>query len=234
MSRPPLQTLHSWDVTPKQAIQIQLRLASLVHEETLRGRVRTVAGVDCAFFRDTGRVIVVGVLCSVPDMTVLEESRCILPCTFPYVPGLLSFREAPAVIKAVEGFSDTPDLLMCDSQGRAHPRRFGLACHVGVWLQLPTIGVAKNRLCGSHCTPGQRRGCRTQLRLDSEVVGMVVRTRTNVKPVYVSTGQMATLKDAVRWTLRCARGYRLPEPTRQAHLRVTRWKKTLRTVEQAK
>jgi len=140
------------------------------------------------------------------------------PCTFPYVPGLLSFREAPATVEAVEKLHRRPDLLMCDGQGLAHPRRTGLACHVGLWLDIPTIGAAKSLLCGEHREPGARRGCRAALRHDGETVGLALRTRDGVKCVYVSVGHRITLGEAARWVLRAARFYRLPEPTRQAHL----------------
>jgi deoxyribonuclease V len=154
-------------------------------------------------------------------MEVLASRHVERPCGFPYVPGLLSFREAPAVIEAVTALTERPDLLMCDGQGIAHPRGLGLASHVGLWLDLPTIGVAKSRLCGAHRPVGLRRGCRVRLVHDGRVVGSVVRTRTSVKPLYVSIGHRITLPEAVGWVLRAARGYRLPEPNRRAHLLVS-------------
>jgi deoxyribonuclease V len=134
----------------------------------------------------------------------------------------LSFREAPAVIAAVKKLTRRPDLLMCDGQGLAHPRGLGLASHVGLWLDMPAIGVAKSRLCGTHRAPGENRRCRTQLRYGGRVVGAVLRTRTGVKPLYVSVGHRLSLAQAVSWTLRCGRGVRLPEPTRKAHQLVSR------------
>ena len=211
---------HPWDISPKEAIELQRKLAGMVRCEPLDGPVRTVAGTDCAF-TDGGRQIVAGaVLCDAESMVLLGSAHVVMPCRFPYVPGLLSFREAPAVIEAVEKLPRRPDLLICDGQGTAHPRRLGLACHLGLRLDLPTIGAAKSRLCGEHRTPGGRRGCRTQLRLEGEVVGAVVRTRDGVKPLYVSVGHRVTLAEAIRWTLRCCRGVRLPEPTRRAHRHV--------------
>lgn len=234
---------HTWDLTPADAIALQRELAGRVREEPLTGPVRTVAGADCAYLGagppwicPTDRQVVAAVVLLDADMmTPLAAATVVRPCVFPYVPGLLSFREAPAVIAAVEKLPRRPDLLLCDGQGRAHPRGIGLASHVGLWLDLPTIGAAKSRLCGRHREPGVRRGCRTQLRLaeldtasagragaaQGRVIGTVVRTRTGVKPLYVSVGHRVTLDDAVRWTLRCTRGVRLPEPTRQAHRLVT-------------
>ena len=192
--------------------------------EAPAGPIATVAGTDCAFVDGGRRVLAAAVLCDAATMEVLATAESLLPCRFPYVPGLLSFREARAVIEAVKRLGRRPDLLMCDGQGLAHPRGMGLASHVGLLLDVPTIGVAKSRLCGEHRAPGARRGCRAQLRLDGEVIGSVVRTRTGVRPLYVSVGHRVDLATAVRWTLRCCRGVRLPEPTRRAHQFVSRLK----------
>ena len=212
---------HSWDISPKEAVALQRELAGRVRLDPLTGPVETIAGTDCAF-RDGGRRIVAGaVLCDARTLDVVTARHVVRPCTFPYVPGLLSFREAPAVIAAVEALPQPPDLLLCDGQGRAHLRRLGLASHVGLWLNLPTIGVAKSRLCGEHRPVGLRRRCRVQLRHDGQVVGYVVRTRTGVKPLYVSVGHRIGPDDAVRWVLRTARKFRLPEPNRRAHALVS-------------
>ena len=216
--------LHSWDLTPAEGIALQKRLAGRVRVEPLAGEVRTIAGVDCAFAAGGREILAAAVLLDAESMETLASAHVRRPCTFPYVPGLLSFREAPAVLDAVGKLPRRPDLLMCDGQGRAHPRGVGLACHVGLWLDLPTIGVAKSRLCGEHREPGPNRGCRTQLKLAGEVIGAVLRTRTGVKPLYVSVGHRITLPEAIRWTLRCARGVRLPEPTRRADRFVARRK----------
>lgn len=214
---------HRWDISPKEAVGLQKELAGKVEVCALRGEPRTVAGADCAFV-DRREVLAAAVLCDARTMETLAVSSARAACTFPYVPGLLSFREAPAVIQAVEGLSRRPDLLLCDGHGLAHPRRFGLACHVGLWLDLPTVGIAKSLLVGTHRMPGRKRRCRTQLRSDGEVIGAVVRTRTAVKPVIVSIGHRVTLTDAVAWTLRSARRVRLPEPSRRAHQAVSRLK----------
>jgi len=225
---------HSWNISPTQAVALQRRLAERVIVAPLAGEVRTVAGVDCAFVDSKGRsgraawgaksgvrIVAASVLCHAKTMDILATRKVVRPCRFPYVPGLLSFREAPAVIEAVRRLPARPDLLMCDGQGIAHPRRLGLASHVGLLLDLPTIGVAKSLLTGRHRPVGPGRGRRVQLRDAGEVIGAVVRTRNRVKPLYVSPGHRIALAQAVRWTLACCRGVRLPEPTRQAHLLVT-------------
>ncbi len=219
--------LHSWSVTPKQAVQLQRELAGLVVEAPLAGPVATVAGADCAFSPDKSQILAAAVLLDAGTLEVLDVSEVVQPVAFPYVSGLLSFREAPAVIAAVRGLSHGPDLLMCDGQGRAHPRRIGLASHVGLWLDLPTIGVAKSRLCGEHRSLAARRGSAVQLVHDGEVIGKVVRTRDAVRPVYVSVGHRVTLDEAVRWTLRTGRGVRIPEPTRRADRHVAEMKRRL-------
>jgi deoxyribonuclease V len=213
---------HSWDISPTEAVALQRQLAGLVRAEALAQPVSTVAGTDCAFPGGGKQIVAAAVLCDARTMEIIASADAVEACTFPYVPGLLSFREAPAIIAAVERLPVRPDLLMCDGQGLAHPRGLGLACHVGLWLDLPTIGVAKSRLCGQHRDPGAARGRRTQLRSGKQVIGAVVRTRTAVKPLFVSVGHRVTLEQAVRWTLRCARAVRLPEPTRRAHQLVTR------------
>lgn len=218
---------HSWNISPGQAIELQKELARQVRIEPLGGKVRTVAGTDCAFHASGKRIVAVAVLCDARTMEVLETAYADLPCPMPYIPGLLSFREAPAVIEAIEKLSQRPDLLMCDGQGIAHPRGVGLSTHVGLWLDLPAIGVAKSRLCGEYRLPGIRKGCHTQLRYHDQVVGAVVRSRDNVKPLFVSIGHRITLPEAIRWTLRACRGVRLPEPTRRGHQFVTQCKREI-------
>ena len=209
---------HSWDISSGEAVDIQRRLAGQVRVEPLAGEVRSVAGVDCAF-PSADTILAAAVLCDADSMEILATASARLPCRFPYVSGLLSFREAPAVIAAVEALvlkAGPVDLLMCDGQGLAHPRGLGLASHVGLWLDVPTIGVAKSRLVGVHRPVGVKRGSRSPLRYRGEVIGSVVRTRDNVKPLYISVGHRITLNESVDWVLRAGRGLRLPEPTRQA------------------
>jgi len=224
--------LHSWDISPKEAVALQRHLAGLVRVEPIAGPVRTVAGADCAFAAGPWgptwggkEIIAAAVLCDAETMEVLCRGETHRPCKFPYVPGLLSFREAPAIIEAVGKLSPRPDLLMCDGQGLAHPRGMGLACHVGLWVDMPVIGVAKSRLCGQYGQVPAHRGGRAELMLDGRAVGAVVRTRDNVRPLFISVGNRVTLDEAVAWTLRAGRGFRLPQPTRLADMLVSQLKR---------
>lgn len=210
--RPP----HRWSVTPAQAIKIQKSLAASVKKAGPRKAIRFVAGIDAAFSRDGERCIAGVVLWDVKETTVVEERVATRKLTFPYVPGLLSFREAPAVIGALRKLGKVPDCLMCDGHGYAHPRRFGIACHVGLICNLPTIGAAKSRLTGTHREPGAKRGSRAIITDRGEVIGSVLRTQDGVKPVFVSLGHRIDLPTAERVVLECAYRYRLPEPTRLA------------------
>ena len=211
-----LQYEHAWDVSPEEATRIQERLAPAVEATPLPDDVATVAGIDVSIRDDTAQAAVA--VLRLPDLDVVDRAvhRCAVP--FPYVPGLLSFRETPAVLPALEELSTTPDVLMTDSHGLAHPRRFGFACHLGVLLDWPTLGVAKSILVG---TPDgdldPEKGSRVPLVDDGETVGCVLRTRTEVKPVYVSVGHRVTLADAAALALDCSPRYKIPEPTRQAH-----------------
>lgn len=207
---------HRWSVTPRQAVAIQRRLAARVRAVRPRRAIRLVAGADAAFSRDGARCIAAAVLWDAAERVALEARVAVRRLTFPYVPGLLSFREAPAVLAALRKLRREPDAILCDAHGYAHPRRFGLACHVGVISGLPTIGCAKSRLVGTHDLPRRRRGSRALLVHDREVIGAVVRTRDGVRPVYVSVGHRVDLETAVEVVLACAVRYRLPEPTRLA------------------
>ena len=207
---------HRWSVTPKQAIAIQTRLAASVRRSRPKGVLRFVAGVDMAFSEDGIRCIAGVVLWDTAQQCVVEEHLATRKVSFPYVPGLLSFREAPAVLLALRKLRRAPDALMCDGHGLAHPRRFGLACHLGVIVGVPTLGCAKSRLVGEHVEPGTRRGANVPLTHQGEVVGSVLRTRDRVKPVFVSIGHRVDLATAERVVLESGAGYRLPEPTRRA------------------
>ena len=205
-------------MSPADAIKLQKDLAAEVSRTGEIPHPSMVAGVDISVNRwaKTGTAAVV--VLTYPELELVEVKVITDSLTFPYVPGLLSFREAPLILAACEELATAPDLLMVDGQGIAHPRRIGLASHLGLFLDIPTVGCAKSRLCGSHDEPGNERGSYAELTDDGEVIGAVVRTRTGVKPVYVSIGHKIDLESAIAMTLRCCRGYRLPESTRLAHM----------------
>ncbi len=207
---------HRWSVTPKQAIAIQRRLASLVRQAPLAGTPRLVAGLDAAFTPDDRHCLAAVVLWDLREQRVIEQHVAVRRLKFPYVPGLLSFREGPAVLAALRKLQTPPDVLIYDGHGLAHPRRCGIACHLGVLLQRPTIGCAKSRLIGTHRLPGPRRGSVAPLMDDGEVIGSVLRTQDGINPVFVSVGHLIDLRGARRIVLACAIRYRLPEPTRLA------------------
>lgn len=207
---------HPWPSSAAEAIQLQKKLAPLVETFGQPAAVSRIAGVDVAFPGGGALTRAAVAVLSFPDLAVVETAVIEQPTCFPYVPGLLSFREAPAVLAALDTLKTAPDLLMVDGQGMAHPRRLGIASHVGLLTGLPTIGAAKSRLCGEHDEPGPARGARTPLLHRGEVVGTVLRTRTGVRPLYVSVGHRMSLEAALEWVLACAPRFRLPEPTRLA------------------
>lgn len=214
----PLHHPHPWDLTPDAAVQLQRRLARRVREEPLAlDRIRTVAGVDVGFPQpDRYRAGVV--VLSFPQLQVLEEAVAEGPVSMEYVPGLLSFRELPGILAALQRLHRRPDVFLVDGQGRAHPRGLGIASHLGVLLDWPTVGVAKSVLVGRPQGPlGETRGSRVPLLYRGRVVGMLLRTRTGVKPVVVSVGHRVDLAGAVDLVLATAPRYRLPEPIRAAH-----------------
>lgn len=220
MKLPP--PVHRWLMTPRQAISLQKRLAGQIRIEPLRKPPHLVAGADVAFNVDGRRCLAGVVVWDVRAGQVVEERLAWRPARFPYVPGLLSFREAPAVLAAVRKLRSRPDVFMLDAQGLAHPRRFGLASHVGLLMDCPSVGCAKSRLCGEHATPAPRAGSTASLIDHDEQVGVVLRTRDGINPVYVSIGHRVTLDDAIAAVMSCVTRYRLPEPTRLAHILVTR------------
>jgi deoxyribonuclease V len=209
-----VERLHSWDMPVNEAIALQRRLAKQVCIRPLPDNIRTVAGVDVGL-SPQGRAAVVVV--SIPDLETVEVSKAEREITFPYIPGLLSFREAPVITDAVEKLRTEPDVFMFDGHGIAHPRRLGIAAHMGILLNKPSIGCAKSRLVGDYEEPSEEAGSASPLLDNGEIIGMVVRTRERVKPVFVSVGNMADLDSAVRLVMACTAGYRLPEPTRRAH-----------------
>ena len=227
---------HAWRVTPERARAIQEELRKEWEGEDRLPEIRTVAGLDASFvltasqalkkrrsrwnaLRDANRAIGCVVVFRFPEMKEIARASAIVPLHFPYIPGLLSFREIPALLAALGKLKKMPDLLFCDGQGYAHPRRFGLACHLGVLLDRPTIGCAKSLLLGTHSKLGQEAGSWVPLideKANSERIGAVVRTRAGVRPIYVSQGHRVSLETAIRLTLKVADGVRIPRPTRAA------------------
>lgn len=208
---------HSWALTPRQAIALQKQLRDKVLREDSLGTVRHVAGTDVGF-EQSGTVTRAAVaVLTYPGLELVDYSIARLPTCFPYVPGLLSFREAPVVLAALDALRLKPDLILCDGQGIAHPRRMGIASHIGILCDIPTIGVGKTRLTGSHEEPPQQRGAWQPLTDRSEIIGAVLRTRVNTKPIFVSTGHRISLQTAVQYVLACTTRFRLPETTRWAH-----------------
>ncbi|MCS6851420.1 MAG: deoxyribonuclease V, partial [Gemmataceae bacterium] len=215
-----IATLHSWEVTPAEGVALQRQLASRIDVRTPLTRCELVAGADVSYNRHSPVMWAGVVVVRVADGAVVEECGAMEEARFPYVPGLLSFREAPPLLKAFRQLQSEPDVILVDGQGLAHPRRFGLACHLGLWLNRPCAGCAKSVLCGQFREPGKRAGSLSPLVDGDEVIGSVVRTRTGVRPVVVSAGHRIDLPSAVRVVLQTCRGYRLPEPIRQAHRHV--------------
>ncbi|MBW4572013.1 MAG: deoxyribonuclease V [Tolypothrix carrinoi HA7290-LM1] len=208
---------HAWQLTLDEAIAIQEQLqAEVITEDKFKEPVQYVAGVDMGFEADgTISRAAVAVL-SFPDLQVIETSLAYRPTTFPYIPGFLSFREIPAVLDALEKITTIPDIILCDGQGIAHPRRFGIACHLGVLVDIPTIGVAKSLLVGKHEIVPETKGSWQPLIHKGETIGAVLRSRTKVKPLYISSGHRVSLPTAIDYVLRCTPKYRLPETTRIA------------------
>lgn len=217
MGRLQLHHQHRWDVTPKEAVELQRQLSPLVECADRLGTVTRVAGVDVGFEAGTTITRAAVAVLRFPELSLEHYAITRLPTSFPYVPGLLSFREIPAVLEALEQLPQLPDLLLCDGQGIAHPRRFGIAAHLGVLTGLPAIGVAKSRLVGEHDALPEEKGSWVALRDGAEVIGAVLRSRAGVAPLYVSTGHRVSLATAIHYVLACTTRYRLPETTRWAH-----------------
>ncbi|MDG4576936.1 MAG: deoxyribonuclease V [Defluviicoccus sp.] len=205
-----------WPETVADAIALQSRLRDHIERADRFAPPVTVAGIDAAYGRRGGPAHAAAVLFDLAALTPLEQAEATVATAFPYVPGLLSFREGPAAVAAIGSLSRRPDVLMCDGQGIAHPRRIGIASHLGLVLDLPAIGVAKSRLVGKHGEPGPNRGDWTPLVDGGDVIGAVVRTREKVRPVFVSIGHRVSLETAIALVLACTRRFRLPEPIRAA------------------
>jgi deoxyribonuclease V len=212
--------LHDWNVTPREAVELQKSLRSRVSLTPLKGRVETIAGTDISFNKFSSTVYAGIVVLKLPSLEVVEEVGVVSETRFPYVPGLLSFRETPSVLEAWAKLKTEPDAVMFDGQGLAHPRRVGIACHVGLLIERPTLGCAKSVLVGKYEEPAEERGTWSEMIDRGEVVGAALRTKTRVQPIFVSPGHLIDLPGAIRLTLECDGGYRQPEPTRRAHLLV--------------
>lgn len=212
-----IRELHPWDVSYERAVAIQRELRAMLVLRAPRKAFRLVAGADISYSKESDEFFAGVIVLSLPDLEEADRSTAIGRVTFPYIPGLLSFREGPILLKAFARLATPPDLILFDGQGTAHPRGLGLASHMGLILDVPSIGCAKSRLCGEHDDVGARAGSHVPLKLDGKTIGAVVRTRDNVNPIFVSPGHRVGHRAAVTWALRCCRGYRIPEPTRRAH-----------------
>ena len=209
--------LHDWNVTPREAIELQKSLRERVRLTPLTRPIETIAGTDISFNKFEPTVYAGIVVLRLPSLEVVEEVGVVSETRFPYVPGLLSFRETPSVLEAWAKLKIEPDAVMFDGQGLAHPRRVGIACHVGLLIERPTLGCAKSVLVGKYEEPPEERGAWTEMIDKGETVGAAVRTKTRVQPIFVSPGHLIDLPGAIRLTLECDGGYRQPEPTRLAH-----------------
>ena len=216
-----IKHLHGWDVSSQEAIRIQKKLRSRLELAKSPGPIERVAGTDVSFSRKSGRIWAGVVVFSYPELCRMEEQWIRDRASFPYIPGLLSFRELPVLLKALERVKTDPQLILCDGQGIAHPRGLGLASHLGLLVDKPTIGCAKSRLVGEFSEVGEKKGSYAPLWYKERVVGAVVRTRLRVRPLFISPGNGISLDDSVKIVLKCCGKYRLPEPTRQAHLLVS-------------
>ena len=210
--------LHDWEVSLEQAKEVQLGLARRVVTENEGINPRLIAGVDISSPGSQSMARGAVVVLSYPELDVVEIKTTENKLSLPYIPGLLSFRESPLILAACQKLDNTPDLILVDGQGIAHPRRLGLASHLGLFLDVPTIGCAKSILCGRHEPVGEEVGSYAELVDNGEIIGAAVRTKFGVKPIYVSIGHKIDLASALYWVTKCCRGYRLPEPTRLAHL----------------
>lgn len=212
-----MSTSHTWPTSTDEAIAIQQQLRAQIIAEDQLGAVEHVAGVDCGFEEDGTITRAAVAVLSFPDLQLRDQAIVRRPTTFPYIPGFLSFRETPAVLDALAELTIRPDLVLCDGQGLAHPRRFGIACHLSLLAGIPAIGVAKSRLIGQHDPLPEERGAWQPLHDGREIIGAVLRTRAGTQPLYISIGHRISLPTAIDYVMRCTPKYRLPETTRQAH-----------------
>lgn len=213
---------HSWALSPMEAISLQKTLAERVLAKPLAARLKVVGATDISYSRNSDLLIAVIVTCKLPGMELIESVHHVGRASFPYIPGLLSFREIPPLLGAYAKIGQKPDVILCDGQGIAHPRKLGLAAHFGLCLDIATIGCAKSRLCGSFDEPPQKKGSSRPLFLNGEQVGIVYRSRDGVQPIYISPGHLCDLKSSKKFVARCIGRYRIPEPIRLAHSEANR------------
>jgi len=222
-----IKQLHPWNLDYREAVRLQEELAKQIRFEPIKaGSLHIVAGVDVSAVRGSKSLWASVVVLNLESLELVEVQSVKREWSFPYIPGLLSFRELPVVLAAFSKLQNIPDVILCDGQGLAHPRFLGLACHLGLWLNLPTIGCAKSRLVGDGNQPGEKRGDFSPLSFKEKQVGVILRTRSNVKPLYVSPGHKMDINSAIDLVLKCGRGLRLPEPTRLAHIEVNKFRKS--------
>ncbi len=207
---------HPWNLTEPEAMLLQQRLAAKVINTDQLNEVKLIAGVDVAYAKSSEQTVAAVVILDADTLQVIESVSTEYHAQFPYIPGLFSFRELPPLIKAFEQLNHSPDLVVCDGQGYAHPRRFGLACHLGVLFDMPTIGCGKTKLIGEHGQPDTERGASVPLWDNGETIGSVLRTQSNINPIYISIGHRISLATACQWILKLSPKYRLPETTRKA------------------
>ncbi len=220
-----IREIHKWDVDINEAKAIQENLRKEILLTHFSGKLRYVAGVDVAYSKVRNLLFGVVVILNYPELEIIREYYGECEENFPYVPGYLSFREAPVIVQVFKRVEIEPDLVMVDGQGVAHPRRFGLAAHLGVIINLPTIGCAKSLLCGSVGTLGINKGSYAPIYLDGEICGFAIRTRSGKKPVFVSPGNLVSFDDICELVLKCTGRYRVPEPTRLAHIKVNEYRR---------
>jgi deoxyribonuclease V len=219
--------LHRWDMQPSEARALQQELCGRVKLQPLPASFTLLGAADLAYVSSTNQLVAVILTFQWPSIEIIESAHIVAPVTFPYIPGLLSFREVPPLLEAYRKLRRPPEVLLCDGQGIAHPRRFGLASHLGLCLDIPTVGCAKKRLCGEHDSLELRRGSATPLRLQDGLVGWVFCSRDRVKPIYISPGHLSDLESSKDLVHRCLGRFRIPEPLRQAHNLATHLRKGL-------
>ncbi len=217
--------LHSWEVNPREAIQLQKELKKKISLKKSFSKIKKVAGADVSYYKN--KMIAGVIVFEFPNLKAIEKRSFISPINFPYIPGLLTFREGPSILAAFKKIKNEPDIILFDGQGIAHPRRMGIATHLGLFLGKPTIGCAKSRLSGKYTSVGEEKGDYAPLKEGEEVLGAVLRTRRKVKPIFISPGHKIDLPNSIEIILKCIVKYRLPVPVREAHIFVNQIRNNL-------